>query len=356
MSGRFRRGLVVGKFAPLHRGHELLIRRALAECDDVVLISYQDPEIPGYPAALRERWLTTRFPTARVLVLTDERLRRILPQGVAPVRIPPNDAPEIEDRRFCGWVCQQVLGVTVDVVFSSEDYGDGFARELTRYFRERQPDAPAVKHVMVDRARQQVPASGTMLRADVHAHRHFLSPRVYASFVRRVCLLGGESTGKTTLAAALADELGTVWVPEYGREVWETKAGQLDFADMEHIGRVQVASEEDAALRAYRFVVCDTSPLTTLFYSLHLFGRVDPALERMAEREYDLTVLCPPDFDFVQDGTRHGGSFREMQHAWYLRQLAERGIPYILAPGTLRERIDLIRAALPPSGSPRAPQ
>jgi HTH-type transcriptional repressor of NAD biosynthesis genes len=356
VSGRFRRGLVVGKFAPLHRGHELLIGRALAECDEVVLISYQNPELPGYPAALREQWLTALFPTARVLVLTEERLRRIIPPGVPPVRLPPNDAPEIEDRRFCGWVCQRVLGVTVDTVFSSEDYGDGFARDLTAYFRERQPDAPTVMHVMVDRARQQVPVSGTLLRADVHAHRHWLSPQVYASFVRRVCLLGGESTGKTTLAAALADELGTVWVPEYGREVWAEKAGQLDFADMEQIGRVQVASEEAAAPRADRFVICDTSPLTTLFYSLHLFGRVDPALERMAEREYDLTVLCPPDFDFVQDGTRHGGSFRDRQHAWYLRQLAERGIPYILAPGTLRERIALVRAALPACGSPRAPE
>lgn len=356
MSARFRRGLVVGKFSPLHRGHELLIGRALAECDDVVLISYQNPEIPGYPAALRERWLTTLFPTARVLVLTDERLRRILPPGIPPVRVPPNDAAEVEDRRFCGWVCQQVLGVTVDAVFSSEDYGDGFAAELTRYFRERQPDAPAVTHVMVDRARRQVPASGTLLRADVHAHRHLLSPPVYASFVRRVCLLGGESTGKTTLAAALADELGTVWVPEYGRQVWAEKAGQLDLADMAHIGRVQVASEEEAALRADRFVICDTSPLTTLFYSLHLFGQVEPALERMAEREYDLTVLCPPDFAFVQDGTRHGGSFRDHQHAWYLRQLAERGIPCLLAPGSLRERINLVRAALPSWEFPRAPE
>jgi HTH-type transcriptional repressor of NAD biosynthesis genes len=356
VSERFRRGLVVGKFAPLHRGHELLIGRALAACDDVVLISYQSPEIPGYPAALRERWLTTRFPTATVLALTDERLRSILPPGIPAVRIPPNDAPEVEDRRFCGWVCQQVLGVTVDAVFSSEDYGEGFAAELTRWFRERQPDVPAVQHVMVDRARRQVPVSGALLRADVHAHRHLLSPQVYASFVRRVCLLGGESTGKTTLAMALARELDTVWVPEYGREVWTETAGRLELANMERIGRVQVMREDDAALRANRFIFCDTSPLTTRFFSLHLFGRVEPELERLAEREYDLTVVCPPDFGFVQDDIRHGGSFRDQQHAWYLRQLTERGVPFLLAPGPLRERIDLVRAALPASAFPHVPE
>jgi HTH-type transcriptional repressor of NAD biosynthesis genes len=356
VSARFRRGLVVGKFAPLHRGHELLIGRALAECDDVVILSYQSPDFPGYPAALRERWLTALFPTARVLVLTDERLRRILPPGTAPLRVPANDGPAIDDRRFCGWVCEQVLGVTVDAVFSSEDYGDGFAAELTRQFRERQPDAPPVRHVMVDRARREIPVSGTMLRADVHAHRQWLSPRVYASFVRRVCLLGGESTGKTTLAVALARELETVWVPEYGREVWTEKEGRLELADMERIGREQVAREEDAALRANRFVFCDTSPLTTLFFSLHLFGRVEPGLERLAERAYDLTVLCPPDFGFVQDGIRHGGSFRDQQHAWYLRQLTQRGIPFLLAPGSLRERIALVRAALPDCAFPHVPE
>ena len=354
MSRRFGTGLVVGKFAPLHRGHELLIGRALAECEQVVIISYQRPEIAGYPPEVRERWLTARFPQARVLVLDDERLRRRVPPGTGPSEVPANDAPAIVDRRFCGFLCRQVLGTTVDAVFSSEDYGDGFARELTRYFRERQPDAPRVEHVMVDPARRQVPISGTLLRADPHAHRRFLSPAVYASFVRRVCLLGGESTGKTTLAEALARELGTLCVAEYGREVWTRKAGRLDFGDMEQIGREQAAREEEAAGRANRYLFCDTSPLTTLFFSLHLFGRASPALERLAERPYDLTVLCAPDFDFVQDGIRHGGSFRHRQHDWYLGQLAARRIPYLLASGSLEARAARVHAALPASTSPRA--
>lgn len=351
MSERFRRGLVVGKFAPLHLGHELLIGRAMEACDEVIVVSYQDPEFPGYPAQVRERWLAARFPSATRLVLDADRWRAMAP-GDAP-RLPPNDCEPREDHHFCGYLCQQLLGVTVDAVFTSEDYGDPFAAGLTRWFRARQPGAPAVRHVLVDRERRRIPVSGTRLRADPHANRRLLSPEVYASYVRRVCLLGGESSGKTTLSMMLSRELCTPWVPEYGRELWAEKRGELDFEDLERIGHRQIADEEAAALRADRWVICDTSPLTTFFYSHELFGRAAPALERMAGRAYDLTVLCAPDFGFVQDGTRHGGGFRELQHAWYLRELAARGIPFIHATGTLAERVATVRAALPATLLPR---
>lgn len=356
MSKPFRRGLVVGKFSPLHRGHELVIGRALDACDEVVVISYVRPEFPGYSAAVRERWLAARFPHATRLVLDGERLRALVPLGTGPTELPVDGGPEIVDRRFCGFLCQQLLGVTVDAVFTSEDYGDGFAAELTRWFREHQGDAPEVRHVLVDRDRVRLPISGTVLRADPHAHRAWLSPEVYASFVRRICLLGGESTGKTTLARALARELGTEWVPEYGREVWREKEGRLDFEDMEEIGRVQIETEEAAMRAANRWVICDTSPLTTLFYSGHLFGRASPGMERMAERAYDLTVLLAPEIDFEQDGSRYGGDFRERQHAWYLRELGARRIPYLLVTGSLEDRVARVRATLPDGRLPNAPE
>ena len=91
---------------------------------------------------------------------------------------------------------------------------------------------------------------------------------------------------------------------------------------------------------------CDTAPLTTLFYSHDLFGTAEPGLERLASREYDLCVLCAPDFPFVQDGTRDGDALRRRQHVWYLRQLHDRGIPYLVATGSLAARIAQVSAAL----------
>jgi HTH-type transcriptional regulator, transcriptional repressor of NAD biosynthesis genes len=263
MSKRFRRGLVVGKFSPLHRGHELVINRAREECDEVFLLSYSKPEMPGCEAARRDQWLSAIFPNARHLAVTDERLRQWVNPGEGPLEVPANDADETTHRRFCGFLCQEVFNATVDAVFTSEDYGDGFAEELTQYFRERDPTCPAVTHIQVDRSRRQLPVSGTLLRENIHASREWLSPLVYASFVQRVCLLGGESSGKSTLAEALAREFNTSHVTEYGREHWNSKSGTLAFEDMQHIAEVQVQHEETAAMHADRLLFCDTSPLTT---------------------------------------------------------------------------------------------
>jgi NadR type nicotinamide-nucleotide adenylyltransferase len=320
----------------------LVIGRAFDLCDEVILISYSNPELPGCGAGRREQWLTALFPRARTLVVTNERLRQLLPNSPAGVVIPPDDADNSTHRHFTGFLCREILGVAVDAVFTSEDYGDGFAAELTAYFRRHDPSATAVRHELVDRDRKQVPISGTLIRANPDEQRRWLSPIVYASFVRRVCILGGESSGKSTLAQALANHFGTLHVPEYGRELWEQKNGALAYEDLLRIAERQVAAEEQALFRANRFLVCDTSPLTTLFYSQHLFNRADPKLEQLADRQYDLVVLCGTDFDFVQDGTRRDAAFRDRQHNWYLAELARRNIPFSVATGSVKSRVEQV--------------
>ncbi|MEI6208888.1 MAG: AAA family ATPase [Desulfuromonadales bacterium] len=344
MSALFRQGLVVGKFSPLHRGHELLIRSALEQCEQVVIISYAKPEFDGCAADQREQWLTALFPSVRALVVTDERLLSWFPDR--SVSVPDDDEPETVHRLFVGFLCRELLDSTVDAVFTSEEYGDGFAAELTGFFNRYSPGTAQVTHVLIDRERSRVPVSGTMVRADVHGCRELLSPQVYASFVKRICLLGGESTGKTTLAEALAEHFETVMVPEYGRELWITKNGLPGFEDMCAIAERQVEMEDVAIRNATRCLFCDTSPLTTLLYCRYLFNRNDEVLEQLAERPYDLYVLCCPDIAFMQDGTRQESGFREYQHAWYREQLAQRGIPWLEVSGSVAERVKLVATAI----------
>lgn len=334
---KFQRGLVVGKFAPLHLGHELVIRTALDQCDQVFVISYSRPELPGCEPERRKKWLAELFPSARSIVVTDAFLQNLHNPELS--RLPHNDETESEHRRFVARLCRCVFDTTVDAVFTSEKYGDGFAAELTEHFRRSPGFAGDVAHVSVDLDRVTVPISGSRLREDIFTHRRFLSPAVYKSFVQRICILGGESSGKSTLAASLATRFRSEWVAEYGRDLWVTQDGVLAYPDMLRIAQTQIQREEEASRNANRYLFCDTSPLTTLFYSRRLFGRADPALEQMAKRTYDVVVLCAPDFPFVQDGTRQPDSFREEQHRWYLGEFQQRHMPYLTVTGDVEQRV-----------------
>ena len=339
----YKRALVVGKFCPLHRGHQLLLDRARDACEELLVVSYTKPEFHGLGPARREEWLRALYPQAAIVVLDDDRLAALCTARGVPARtLPHNDLDDGDTHRhFMGWLCWTVLNLPVDVVFSSEDYGPGFADVLGEFYARSK-----VAHVSVDQARTLVPVSGTAVRLDPHAHSAFLSPPVYANFVTRICVLGGESSGKTTLTTALAAHFETRWVAEYGRELWESQDGVLAYDDLLKIGREQLRREAQAAGQARRWLFCDTSPMTTYFYCVEMFGRAEPELARLAEHRYDMVLLCAPDFPFIQDGTRRDEDFRARQHAWYQVELARRGIAYVEVAGSVDKRIDQVAGLL----------
>ena len=172
--------------------------------------------------------------------------------------------------------------------------------------------------------------------------------------VRRIALLGGESSGKTTLARALAQALHTAWVPEYGRQRWEELRETLSVAELLQVARTQVAWEQQHAAQAQGWLVCDTTPLTTLQYCLHDHGHAPDELHVLARRPYDLTVVCLPDFDFVQDGCRRDDGFRNQQHAWTLARLAEAGVVPLEVRGPVAQRLQQVLAAVAAAEVPSA--
>lgn len=335
------RGLVVGKFCPLHRGHERLIEFAAARCQQLLVIGWSQPGFAGYSAGRRERWLRARFPQASVVVLDDARLAALCrAHGVAVRALPQDSESEQVQRAFTAWLCLALFGGPVQAVFTGEDYGDGFAAALAQHF------AAPVQHHRLERSTDIGQASGTELRADPHTHRSSLSAEVYADHVQRVAFIGGESTGKSTLARLLAERLGSRWVPEFGRTLWEQQGGALQAEDLLRIAATQARHEDDAAADAVRWLFCDTTPLVTLGYSGWMFQTAPAELQRAAARPYDLLFLCAPDIPFEQDGTRVGVEFRAQQHAWYLQQLQARGVPYVLLEGDLDARVARVQGEL----------
>lgn len=338
---RHRLGLVVGKFSPLHRGHEQVIRQAQEACEQVLVLGYSQPGFAGCERARREVWVRRRFPDVLNVQIDDDWVRaRCAERGLPWRPMPDNLASDEAQQGWLAWVLDGPIGLRPDAMFASETYLEPTCERLARTWDQ------VVTPVSVDPARARHPISARTLRDDVHAHRAWLHPDVYRDFVHRVVLLGGESSGKTTLAKALAQAEGTVWVPEYGRERWQACGGQLTLQDLVDIARTQVAHEDALRPQAHRWLVCDTSPLTTWGYADWMFQQQPPELLRAAGRRYDLIVLCEPDFGFVQDGTRRGADFRRTQHAWYETQLLKRTEPVLRVRGPLAQRVAQVQAAL----------
>lgn len=159
--------------------------------------------------------------------------------------------------------------------------------------------------------------------------------------ILRVAILGAESTGKSTLAPALAARFGTVWVPEYLREFVEQHKRTPREDEQFFIATTQVAREEQAAPAACRFLICDTTPLMTAIYSRFYWGSAGEALDLLASRRaYDFTLVTAPDTPWVADGLqRESAEVRQTIHRMLLETLAQSATPFSLITGELPQRL-----------------
>jgi NadR type nicotinamide-nucleotide adenylyltransferase len=164
-----------------------------------------------------------------------------------------------------------------------------------------------------------------------------------ASDVKRVCLLGAESTGKTTLAAALAGRFGTVWNPEYGRPY--TQIGRPHDApwtswEFTHIARTQCWYEDFLAGLARRVLFTDTDAFTTAVFHEVYLGTPPTEFDELVRRPYDLFLVCGLDAAWRHDGIREFEAQRHWMHERYLDRARESGSPWLLVEGPLERRLD----------------
>lgn len=160
--------------------------------------------------------------------------------------------------------------------------------------------------------------------------------------VARIAILGAESSGKSTLAAALAERYGTLWVPEYLREFVDTRQRVPFEADQVLIARTQLAREDEAAARASQLLFCDTTPFMTALYSRFYWHRVDEELARLAARHaYAATFVAAPDTPWEADGLqRESAEIRDYVHGQVIGALEARGIAYSLLEGSVEARME----------------
>ncbi|MEM6294245.1 MAG: ATP-binding protein [Myxococcota bacterium] len=164
----------------------------------------------------------------------------------------------------------------------------------------------------------------------------------------RIVLIGAESTGKSTLAAALVDALGLPCTGEFVRTYVDGLSRPLSADDLDPIARGQL-DEEDRFATAGR-VLHDTNLLSTLVYAHHYFGVRQAWVERaFSQRDYAVYLFCQPDIPWVADpGQREGPQVRDVLHRRFANALRERALRVVKIAGTpqarLRTALDAIAA------------
>lgn len=304
------RGIVIGKFYPPHLGHNYLIDTALANSSDVDVLVVDNPAYT-IPAERRREWLQARHPRATVRIIPDIS----------------NDDDSI------AWAAHtmQFLGYRPDVVYSSEHYGEPWARAM------------GAKHVTVDISRVTIPISGTEVRKDFLKSWQYLSDETKAGLALRIVILGAESTGTTTLSRDLAATLRVPWVPEVGRYYTEsilTTDNAWNDSDFYRIGRLQQAYEREIAARSDGVIICDTNAVATELWQRRYMSRTTAEMSRIAARDKaDLYIITGDEIPFVQDGIRDGEHIRHRMHRWFITHIKKTGVPYLVVTGTPEERL-----------------
>jgi NadR type nicotinamide-nucleotide adenylyltransferase len=163
-----------------------------------------------------------------------------------------------------------------------------------------------------------------------------------AAPVKRIVIIGSESSGTTTLARALAEHYRTVWVPEYGRTYSEGRqyVGQPWRTDeFIHIATEQVRMEDALALLANRVLICDTDAFaTSIWHERYMGAPSDDVKAITASRKYDLYVVTDVNIPFEQDDIRDGESFRQWMQGRFVEELSKGPTPMILVSGPHEER------------------
>ena len=271
---------MLGKFAPLHRGHQDAIEEALRQTDHLIVVVHGVSDT-SVPIAIRAGWIRKLYPSTEVM----EAL----------------DSAAVED-------FPSLLG----------------EREITHFF-SGEPDGPGMDD-------------------DLFTQRSQIHPIVYRDLIARVVFLGAPSTGKSTLVTLLADKHRTVWMPEYGREYWEKNQvdRRLTLEQLYEIGEGHRQIEDEKIREANRFLFVDTEAIVTRIFSLHYHGLADERLDRFADESatrYDIFFLCDDDIPYHDTPERSGEGNRALFQSWIRDDLARRRIPYITLAGSVEQRL-----------------
>ncbi|MFJ5509330.1 multifunctional transcriptional regulator/nicotinamide-nucleotide adenylyltransferase/ribosylnicotinamide kinase NadR [Pectobacterium jejuense] len=318
-------GVVFGKFYPLHTGHIYLIQRACSQVDELhVILGYDEPRdrllfenssMSQQPTVSdRLRWLLQTFKYQKNI-----HIHAFNEQGMEPY---PH-----------GWdvwskgiqAFMQEKSITPNFVYTSEEQDAAQYREQL-----------GIEAVLIDPQRSFMNISGSQIRHDPFRYWDYIPTEVKPFFVRTVAILGGESSGKSTLVNKLANIFNTTSAWEYGRDYVFSHLGgdemALQYSDYDKIALGQAQYIDFAVKYANKVAFIDTDFVTTQAFCKKYEGREHPFVQALIdEYRFDLVILLENNTPWVADGLRSLGSTTARSEFQDLLKtmLANNNIPYV---------------------------
>jgi len=328
---KYKVGMYGGSFDPLHLGHIHDIIRAASVCEELyVIISWCE----GRETVCKEliyRWIynnSKHLHNVTILMLEDKAVSKEEYDSDYYWEKGANDI-------------KNLIGKPINAVFCGSDYKDS-GRFEGLY-------CPESEVIYFDRS--EVPISSTELRDDIYENWQYIPPICRPYYTKKVLVVGGESTGKSTLVKNLAIAYNTNYVREIGRDTCEVAGGEgfMNQDDLiENLLR-QKTEEIKAVEQSNRILFIDTDAVTTKFYSQFLLTDVEQlescnlladAISRL--NSFDLVLFLEPTVEFVQDGTRSEeiASDREKYSSAIKKLLDDANILYHSIDGDYLERFN----------------
>jgi NadR type nicotinamide-nucleotide adenylyltransferase len=171
--------------------------------------------------------------------------------------------------------------------------------------------------------------------------------------LKKIVVVGPESTGKSTLCSQLAQHYNTLWVPEFARDYLEKNGTDYTYESLLTIAKGQVALEKEYTNKAmtitdnkqtatsHSLLFCDTDMYVMKVWCEFVFNKCHNwILNQIANRSYDLYLLCNVDLPWIKDDLREYPDLntRAKLYHYYKDIMINQSTPWINISGNYEER------------------
>ncbi|KAB2814076.1 AAA family ATPase [Phaeocystidibacter luteus] len=164
---------------------------------------------------------------------------------------------------------------------------------------------------------------------------------------KTVVITGPESTGKSTIAKAMASELEAAYVDEMAREYLENLGRSYDESDMHKMSALQLDSQLTALRSDAGILVCDTDLLTFIIWWEVKYGLCPQKwVDLWKSNQPDVYLLMDIDLEWEEDPLREHPTRREELMERYVEKLKTVDTPYHIVSGQGKDRLANAKRAL----------